>query len=186
MYQKHHNMKKIYKKNFGGFTLIETLVAISIFTVSIVLLMSVLGNGISDISNVKKKILAGYLAQEGIEYIRNMRDNYVLYTTLGSLKDWNKFKVEFSPCNLGNECGFSTTNPIVIYKCTSDPGVCKIYLDNGNYNTTSNGEDSGFTRKIWMDVVGQDELKIFSKVEWTQKSGIQNVIFSENLFNWVE
>ncbi|MFA4975272.1 MAG: prepilin-type N-terminal cleavage/methylation domain-containing protein [Candidatus Paceibacterota bacterium] len=179
-------MKKICKKISSGFTLIETLVAISIFTVSIILLMSVLGNGISDINNVKKKILAGYLAQEGIEYIRNMRDTYVLYSTLGSGKDWDKFKIEFNPCNLGNECGFSTTNPIVISKCTSNPSVCKIYLDNGNYNTTSSGEDSGFTRKIWTDVVGDGELKIYSEVEWIQRSGTQRIVFSENLFNWTE
>src|SRR3990167_10563893 len=79
-----------------GFTLVETLVAISIFTVSILGLLSVLSGGISDTSYAKKKIIASYLAQEGIEYIRNMRDNYVLYPSNGT---WNNFKAKLSPCN---------------------------------------------------------------------------------------
>lgn len=82
--------KKIKKLN-DGFTLVETLVAISIFSMSIIVLMSVLGGGISDISYAKKKMTAGYLAQEGIEYVRNMRDNYVLYTATTPY-NWDEFK----------------------------------------------------------------------------------------------
>lgn len=73
----------------GGFTLVETLVSISIFTMSILGLMTVLSQGIVDIGYAKKKIMAGYLAQEGIEYVRNMRDTYVLYTPLTG---WGTFK----------------------------------------------------------------------------------------------
>lgn len=183
--------KKVNKLN-KGFTLVETLVALSIFSMSVIAMMSILGSGISDTGYAKKKIIASYLAQEGIEYIRNMRDNYVLYSTVSGL-DWNNFKSELVSCNEdvnegdNKECGFTTNSPIVISKCTADPSICKIYLNNGNYNTNSNGEDTGFTRKIWMDVIEADkELKISSSVTWTQGSGKQSITFSENLFNWVE
>jgi len=75
-----------------GFTLVETLIAISIFSVSIVSMMSVLGGGVSDINYAKSKMTAIYIAQEGIEYVRNQRDNYVLYNENG----WEKF-IESSP-----------------------------------------------------------------------------------------
>jgi len=176
-------MIQFSKQKNTGFTLVETLIAISIFSVSIIAMMSVLGGGISNTNYAKKKMTASYLAQEGIEYIRNMRDNYVLYPVNGT---WNSFKSQLAPCNSGSECGFSTTNPIVISKCTSNPNVCKIYLDNGNYNTNSIGNDSGFTRKIWATTVSSDEIKIYSAVSWTQGSGSFNITFSENLFNWVE
>ncbi|PIZ86896.1 hypothetical protein COX93_02875, partial [Candidatus Nomurabacteria bacterium CG_4_10_14_0_2_um_filter_30_12] len=52
-----------------GFTLVETLVAISIFTVSVISLMSVLSSGITGTKFANNKIIAGYLAQEGIEYV---------------------------------------------------------------------------------------------------------------------
>jgi len=75
-------MNKFFKqknKTNNGFSLVETLVAISIFSLSILGLMSVLASGISNTNYAKQKIVASYLAQEGIEYVRNMRDNAVLY-----------------------------------------------------------------------------------------------------------
>lgn len=176
-------LKKVNKLN-GGFTLVETLVALSIFSVSILGLMSVLSQGISDTTYAKKKIIAAYLAQEGIEYVRNMRDNYVLYPVNGT---WVNFKARLQPCNLGNECGFNnlvlSVDPNFIFKCST--GDCKLYINNGSYNTNAGGIDSGFIRKIWMDQLA-DGLKIYSAVFWTQSSKNQNVVFSESLFNWVE
>lgn len=98
-------MKKIFTKNNsgftrtpkfgvapkgGGFTLIETLVALSIFTMSILGLMSVLSSGISDTNYVKQKMAAGYIAQEGIECMRNVRDSYTLYSVTTGLT-WQDF-----------------------------------------------------------------------------------------------
>jgi Tfp pilus assembly protein PilV len=74
----------------GGFTLIETLVAISIFSASIIGLMSVLASGVSDTNYAKQKMIASYLAQEGIECVRNTRDNYFLYTSTTG-KTWEDF-----------------------------------------------------------------------------------------------
>jgi Tfp pilus assembly protein PilV len=75
-----------------GFTLVETLVAVSIFSMSILGLLSILASGISNTNYAKKKIMAGYLAQEGIEYVRNMRDTSVLYNVSGSQAGWDAFK----------------------------------------------------------------------------------------------
>lgn len=75
------------KKN-KGFTLVETLVGLLIFSFSVIAMMSVLGNGISDTRHAQQKIMAGYLAQEGIEYARNVRDAYVLYPAFTG-KTWS-------------------------------------------------------------------------------------------------
>ena len=168
----------------GGFTLVETLVAISIFTVSILGLLAVLSQGVSDIGYAKKKIIAEYLAQEGIEYIRNMRDTYVLYTIPGG---WTAFKADIAPCGLPDKCGFDNTLLLPdIFVCSTNPEGCKLFEDNGNYNTNSLGDDSGFVRTIYTDPIGQDGIKIFSTVSWTQGSGERSITFSENLFNWAE
>ncbi len=173
-----------------GFTLVETLVAISIFTVSIVALMSVLATGISNANYAKAKITAAYLAQEGIEYVRNLRDTYVVYTGVPG-NSWNGFKAKLISCNgpdLGSSCGFDTVFPYNFFVCTN-PNDCKLYVDNnGNYSTNALGADSHFVRKIWMTPIGADntEVKIFSDVSWKQGSGDYNITFSENLFNWVE
>lgn len=84
-------MKKGYLKQ-KGFTLVETLVAVSIFSISILGLLVVLTQGIADTGYAKKKMMAGYLAQEGIEYVRNMRDTSVLYNATSPQAGWDAFK----------------------------------------------------------------------------------------------
>ncbi len=180
----------------SGFTLVETLIAVSIFTVSLLGIMSVLASSISNTTYTKQKMVATYLAQEGVEYVRNMRDTYIFYTSNG---DWNGFTGKLSSCGVGSECGLNTSlfsnlaDANLIKKCVDSPNICKVYLNNGSYNTNSTGTDSGFTRKIWMTkadglpfINSVNEVKIYSRVDWTQGSGKYNMTFSENLFNWVE
>lgn len=181
---KQKNIGQNILSNTKGFTLIETLVAISIFTVSILALMSVLGQGISNTNYAKQKMIASYLAQEGIEYIRNMRDTKVLYD--GS-SGWGNFRSQLNSCNSGQGCSFDPILPYEFNVC-NDPHDCALYINNGGYDTNSSGVDSGFIRKIWMEKIGNgsNEVKIFSDVSWTQGSGSYNISFSESLFNWVE
>lgn len=85
-------MKNIFIKQNKGFTLVETLVGLLIFTLTIMASMSVLGSSISSTNYAKQKIVAEYLAQEGIEYVRNQRDNYILFVSNGSGLSWDKFR----------------------------------------------------------------------------------------------
>lgn len=91
-------MIKFFKQGNKGFTLVETLVAIAIFTSSIIALMAVLANGISDTNYAKKKMTATYLAQEGIEYVRNMRDTSVLFDPDGAQAGWIAFIAAGKTC----------------------------------------------------------------------------------------
>ncbi len=123
-----------------GFTLVETLVAISIFTASILALISVLASGISSTNYAQKKVIAVYLAQEGIEYARNVRDTYVLYT--GSTgKNWSNFRD-------GNIADITSPYPIdagftrTISRVIINPNEVKIFSTvswtqgSGNYSIT--------------------------------------------------
>ena len=136
-------LKQKNKKD-AGFTLVETLVAIAIFTVSILAVMAVLANSISDTNYAKKKITAAYLAQEGIEYVRKMRDSFVL---TNNQTGWADF--------IANDIPYLATDP-------------------------------NFDRLITKVLESPDEVKITSKVKWTQGSGTYDITFSENLYNWVE
>src|ERR1035437_5439116 len=90
-------MRKLLKQKNRAFTLVETLVAIAIFTVSLVAIMSVLASSITSTTYAKQKMVASYLAQEGIEYIRNMRDTFVLYDAISSQTGWNSFNSKLVP-----------------------------------------------------------------------------------------
>lgn len=197
------------KKNIknDGFTLIETLIAVSIFSVSILSLMAVLSQGISDTNYAKQKIIAAYLAQEGIEYVRNMRDTFVLY---GGQTSWNDFnnKLILAACQGQYGCYFddekdedgnnlsvfdpdSNPQPMtkILFESCSSNGCPPLLYDSttGKYGYDIFGVNSGFVRKIQTSQIGvppSNETKITSTISWVQGSGDYEITFSENLFNW--
>ena len=136
------------KQKNRGFTLVETLIAIAIFTTSIIAIMSVLANGISNTTYAKNKMIASYLAQEGIEYMRNLRDDFMFFDT--STTSWNDFVavIASSGCLSDTEnyqdyyfCGFSTANfPITLpnyqsdfsnflFQCSSSNNDCELLVE---------------------------------------------------------
>jgi prepilin-type N-terminal cleavage/methylation domain-containing protein len=90
-----------------GFTLLETLVAIAIFSVSLLGVLSLMASSITSTTYAKNKIIAGYLAQEGLEYMRNLRDTYVLYDTVGFQDGWSTFETHVGLT--GSLCADSNT-----------------------------------------------------------------------------
>ncbi len=193
--------KNKYKK---GFTLVETLVAISIFTVSVVAVMSVIAVSLADISYAKNKIIAGYLAQEGVEYIRNIRDTYILNAPAygWGVSVGNNFRLKITPCTSPNGCYFDDQD--LVFSSGLDKPITKITINScvvpcpylyysslyGSYNySPANGVQSPFIRKVvitYPDITGDNEAKVTSTVSWVQGSGTYSIVLSENLFNWTE
>jgi Tfp pilus assembly protein PilV len=177
-------MIKKYKKLNFGFTLVETLVAISIFSMSILGLLSILASSIMNTTYAKEKLIADYLAQEGIEYVRNMRDTSALYDVSGGQHGWDAFKSSLSSAScIGAGC---YVNNMSLVACAS--GSCPSFLyDNttGKYGYTS-GTSSAYIRKIQAIQVNADDVRISSTVFWKQGSGTFNITFSEDLFNWIQ
>lgn len=186
-----------------GFTLVEAMVAISIFTVSILASMAVLTNSIQNTKYAKEKVTAEYLAQEGIEYARNMRDTYMLYYPPDATTGWNKFatNVTAANCNASNGCYFGDLSSsdfnnsnmpitgITMSSCsTSSTSVCSNHpllynAANGTYGYTS-GVNSGYARAIKITFNG-NQANISSTVSWLQGSGLNKVTFSETLSAWI-
>lgn len=80
-----------------GFTLLETLVAVAIFTIAILALLAVLSNGIASTNYAKRKITATYLAQEGVEYVRNQRDGFIITNSDDPQVGWDDFVTWVTP-----------------------------------------------------------------------------------------
>ncbi|MDQ5954854.1 MAG: hypothetical protein QG583_782 [Patescibacteria group bacterium] len=203
-------MFKFLKQKNKGFTLVETLVAIAIFTMSVVAMMVILGDSLSNLTYAKRKLTATYLAQEGVEYMRNLRDTYVLYLDPGEQTNdaWSDFKASVVNKCGGIGCTFDIAGldfaendqPIIdvpLTTCTiANNNVPCPYLyydaDTGEYNYDSIGNtNSGFRRRIRIEadnVAYQniDEIRVISTVFWVQGSGTYDISFSESLFNWTQ
>jgi Tfp pilus assembly protein PilV len=192
-------MKNFFRKTNtnSGFTIIETLVSLSIFSMSIITLLSVLGNGISSTNYAKQKMIASYLAQEGIEYTRNIRDTFVLYSA-SSQEGWDDFKEKLTDagCDLTDGCFFDdhsvfsggempSANHVSFIACGT---ACPKFLydeTTGKYNYIS-GTSTNLTRKIKITEITDDEMKVSSTVYWVSGTGTKSLTLSEDLFNWIE
>ncbi|MFA6585793.1 MAG: type II secretion system protein [Candidatus Paceibacterota bacterium] len=135
-------IKFLTNKN-KGFTLVETLVAISIFSISIVAVMSVLGSGISDTNYAKNKLIASYLAQEGIEYARNFRDNDTLNgSTWGNLQidmippsfDSNFQRIVSTNVSLTNANEIKVSSTVCWQPANCDTAKYKVVLSENLFN----------------------------------------------------
>lgn len=170
-----------------GFTLIETLVAITLLSVAIVAPMALTAKSLASAYYARDQITAFYLAQEAVESVRAIRDAQILQiaqSTGGSQVDL------FGSIPPGNQ-------PFTIDARQADPEqaitLCNdtcgpLQTDGTLYGYNANWADSNFTRTVRATLVGsgQDELRLTVVVAWrTGAFQERSFSISENLYRWV-
>jgi prepilin-type N-terminal cleavage/methylation domain-containing protein len=180
-----------YLANKKGFTLIETLVAIGIFAFSITGLISVTSSGVFNTNFVKNKFTAGYLALEGAELVRNIRDTAAIQSN-----SWSG--ILFSPnllqhCVRGADlesCMIDTwAANVVPVSCPTDGCPAMSFNDTTgrfSYSPTDNNTifQSIFTRTIFIEQLSGNEARVTSTVSWRQGPSPHEVTYTYNLKNW--
>lgn len=179
--------------NNKGFTLVETLVAIAIFATSVTGLISITARGINDNVYVKNKLIASYLSQEGVELVRNIRDNSLLsqtpvtWTEFLTSTDWagNCYDTfnGINACYIDGAVGEVVATSCVDGDC-SDPLGLEPSTSRYTYFTIY---DSPFTRTITIRPIeagNNEEVLVNSIVEWKQGSNNYKVSYQYNLLNW--
>lgn len=171
-----------------GFTIIESLVAVSILVMVIIGATSAVQTGISSYIYSKDQVIAFYLAQEAFEQIRNIRDENRLNS-----REWLFGLAESSsdPCYFGNACTVDTLarasgSSSGLTRCTS-PGSCPVLRQNST--TGFFGYDSGWTptlfrREVTLGFVNADEISVTVTVDWSKGTLTRQFKARENLFNW--
>jgi len=145
---------KIRKK---GFFLIEGVIAAFIVTVGLVAVINLIVSGISHTTDSRDHIIASQLAQEGVELVRNIRDN-----------NWANNNDSFAgfPSSSDQNCIIDKDNNGIICNNGVDQ---RLYYNNGFYvhdNTgTNTKKDTKFQRKIEL-TYGNNSLTVTSIVIW--------------------
>jgi type II secretory pathway pseudopilin PulG len=135
------------RKSVCGFTILEALVAISILMVAVVSPITIAQKGLSSASYSKSQMIASYLAQDAIEYIKNVRDE--------NIKAGDSWLKGLEEC----ETVMSSYCQIDTIKEVANPGASVLILgsvlpstllinDSGFYGYEGEGTNTNFTRKI--------------------------------------
>lgn len=201
-------------KSGKGFTLVEAMVAITIVTIAIAGPMYAANRAIVAAQTANNQFVAAHLAQEGIEYIRSMRDDAYLYqygqgNPSASIDAWNDFSTN-NPSNFSIwQCKKpnSTTNA-----CTLDPfqpmgtgngeslNPCHIpplgndcaplYLTLSNIYTQDSSfpnVQTPFTRTVQVDDSSlgiTNEVSVVSTVSWNFHDTPYSVSVTDHLTAW--
>ncbi len=126
-----HITSYIQRRNpFGGFTLVETLVAVTILLTVVIGPMTIASRGLQNAYFAGDQTTAIYLAQEAVESIQRLRDD-------NALEAFDEF--QSGNTTVVNTANWYYTNAILSDSCRDnfDDGGCDIDLVNGGYRDCS-------------------------------------------------
>ncbi|PIR70047.1 MAG: hypothetical protein COU46_03580 [Candidatus Niyogibacteria bacterium CG10_big_fil_rev_8_21_14_0_10_42_19] len=159
-----------------GFTLIETIVAITILLFGIMGSLSLATLGVRGVTQTRSNITVAFLAEEGLEYMRGKRDEGVMRGA-----GWLNF---INICSDPNGCYVDVPNDAIIVCGAS--GCPKLLFNEANGLFNHNfGSQTQFTRKIKINTINANEIEIESEISWPGRLGIvQSVSIKSHLFDW--
>lgn len=177
-----------------GFTLVETLVAVTLLTIAIAAPISLTSKSLATAYYARDQITAFHLAQEGIEAVRHVRDQNILYTALNPDEPVDILFGILSEGEDTDKFAISTIDD-EIYPCDGNEGCPPLELDPTGtfYGYWDDGEETRFTRTVEVWTVDPDlnevpqEIQVEVTVSW--RTGAfkreRKVVISENLYRWV-
>lgn len=147
-----------------GFTLVETLVAISILLLVVVGQMTVAQKGIRNSFYANEQMTAVFLAQEAIEAVRQYRDDTALNVLdgVGSTSDWIGDITDI--CD-GSGCAYDNIDNR--FETCSSNNSCNIYVADGRYSHRSSGAiQTPFTRRVTIEEESDEAVSVSVEVSW--------------------
>ena len=190
------NKKIIYTKqnSSSGFTLVETMVAVLILTLTIVSLMTVVSNSLFAARYARNDITAGYLLQEVIDDIRNDRDTSVFLQNTQTINAaWTSFTTKYAPCVGPTGCFYDVVGGYTTPNICTDTNCRELYYD-ANANTTpyymnDDGTNTGkvkagFQRRIVVTLNGTDEMQIAVTVYWKNGGLSKSRTLTNSILKW--
>jgi prepilin-type N-terminal cleavage/methylation domain-containing protein len=175
----------------GGFSLIETIVAIAILSIVMVAPLTLAQRGINASMYAKDQVTAFYLAQEAIEYARYIRDSNNLKDRSGG----NRWLEGLENCISPKKCSVDVTAVTTpnFTDCSSNQSLCNVTFnrDIGVYGSQTGGawRSTNFVRsfQIVRTPIGSNpdaEADLVATVSWLTGTISRTITLEEKMFNW--
>ncbi len=207
-----YNNKKINNRGFTrtprfgvssqserGFSLVETLVAISILSMSILGTFTAVQTSLAQASFSKDQITAFYLIQDAMESIRNVRDtNDIKFFNNVAGTHWTSGLTfdEADQC-FGSMCTVDTANiASTMPTFTKCVGQCPFLNQNTDatavssptykaygYTNASGWTSSKFKREISFQSISANEMVAIVTVNWTSGLFSKSITVKQSFFN---
>jgi prepilin-type N-terminal cleavage/methylation domain-containing protein len=188
-------MKKITPiiSSIRGFTLIETLVAISILLIAISGPFYAIQKAITSSNIARDQLIASALSQEAIEQVYSVRDSNYLLNNQGNTFSWlsgldgTSDGYHYTDC-FAQDCTVDSypddTPGLVFAAC---PGSCApLNLSTDNIYTQHSGfPATKFTRKLRLATITGNEVRVVSTVSWSFQGTDYSVILTDEIYNWL-
>ena len=189
-----------------AFTLVETMVAVTILAFAVAGPLFTASRVVVSAQTARDQLTASYLAQEGIEYVRMMRDKEYLSSyqaggTSISAVAWTDFlsgvdrasitACRTTTCTLDPAQNMGTGNGFSLQQC-SGSSCGPLYLANGIYTQRSDialSVKTAFTRTIQVvdipNTPGEyPDKRVVSTVSWNFHGTLHSVTISDHITPW--
>ena len=190
-----------------GFTLLETVVALSVILAAVVGPVSLITRGLFTFSFSKNKVIASNLAQEGLELVRLVRENNVACDTVNGPATWRwnrdpeggmltrvRAGVDIESFTVIQCGGSSIATPRLSVSC-SGPLLYENDSLLANYGTYGyrSGVATLFSRCVDItsppdspdgDIPASAQMDVVSTVTWNERGIERRVVLRERLYDW--
>jgi len=170
-------------KEKNGFTLIEVLVTLFVLSVALVGVFFIITQNLANATRVGNNILGAHLAQEGVELVRNIRDNEWHATdTFGNTLPNGTHEVQALTWNSLN----SRWDPAYALRSFNDQFLKKDPAT-GVFGYDL-GADSIFKRKVVISTPtgeGAFHKIVTVTVSWAERASAKSIIVEEHLYDWL-
>lgn len=164
-----------------GFTLLEAVISIFIVTMGVGGVFALVNQTIDNTRAVSSKLTAIYLAQEGIEVVRHIRDNNFLEIRQG---------VEGAAWNNNLSAGVKYFDFTAEEKNTSNlviwQGNTYRHFSESTCSVPQPCQDTSFNRSIEIDYPQDYIMVVKSIVAWQERGITRQVTVQENLYKWMQ
>jgi len=159
------------KYNQKGFSLLGVIIAIFIAIIGLMAILNLANISLRGAYSSKMRLIASGLAQEGIEVVRNFRNSNSDWDDWYNAVSDNDYLVQYDSSDLMDFVDIQL-------RLDTSSGIYGLY----QYGI---GNDSSFYRKVSLEKISADEVKITVEVKWELKKDQWNSLIVEDRFwNW--